>query len=781
VNELGTTRPRLEAGAKVSGAAQYTADLQLSGMLHGAVLGSPYPHARIVAIDVSAARALPGVRAVVSGADISRRRFGLMIRDETAFAIDRVRYAGDAVAAVAATEREIAREALSLIRVEYEELPAVLDPLEATMRDAPLVHEELAQYERAFPMDWAGNVMAASRLSAGDVAAAWQRCDVIVEESYETQAQYHAYTEPMAALAQWDALGRITVWSTTQSIFRVQACISDALDLPRSKVRAISPYIGGGFGGKSELGVQLHAALLARAAGRPVKIVLGRDDDMTMMRSRHPARIRLRTGATKDGRILAREGEVLMDGGAYADDSPAAMMFALYFLRGPYRVPNVSFTGRVVYTNKLRSGAFRGVGNAQATFACESQLDEIAKRLGIDPIELRLQNAIRQGDTWLGGHPIGAASLAECLERVRVESRWDERRTLPAAPGRKRALGVSSVVYICAYLSASAIVRLLDDGTVTVASGATDIGQGSDTAIAQLAASAFKLPIEQVNVIQPDTDASPFNSGTNASRVTYMLGRAVGEAAEDAIRQALRHAAELLECAAADLELVEGGRIAIKGVPDRFVALADASRRAHFRSGGPIIGRGTIVFEAGPIDPKLAVAEGFMSMNHVGTYVFGAQVVEAEIDVATGKVEVTEAWSAHDVGRAVNPGAVEGQIEGGFVQGLGFALLEELVWHEGRLANPTFMDYKIPGPLDVPGKIHPIIIENPEPTHPFGARGIGEPPFIGVAAAVANAIDRAAGVRIRQLPITAERVLTALAADEESHKSDARGGLTHAR
>ncbi len=351
---------------------------------------------------------------------------------------------------------------------------------------------------------------------------------------------------------------------------------------------------------------------------------------------------------------------------------------------------------------------------------------------------------------------------------MRDASNWTARRNLPAPPGKRRGLGVSSIVYICAYLSASAVIRLLDDGTVTVATGATDIGQGSDTAIAQMAAAAFKLPLEAVNVVQPDTDASPYNSGTNASRVSYMLGRAVSGAAADVIEQAQRHAADMLECAEADLELVEGGRIAIKGVTARAVSLAEISRRAHYQQGGPIIGRGAVVFDAGPLDPKQAVAEGFMSLEHIGTFVFGAQVVEVEVDEITGKVAVREAWSAHDVGRAINPGAVEGQIQGGFVQGLGFALLEELVWDGGRLANPTFMDYKIPGSLDVPDKIHAIVIENPEPTHPLGVKGIGEPPFIGVAAAVANGLAHASGIRIRALPLSGERVLHEIVAAEMS-------------
>jgi CO/xanthine dehydrogenase Mo-binding subunit len=762
--DLGASLPRREALAKATGGARFTGDIQLPGMLHGAVLTSPYAHARILSCDVAAARALPGVKAVVTGKDIPANRFGLMVRDETALAIDKVRYVGDAVAAVAAVDRETAQCALSLIEVVYEELPAILDPATAMAAGAPIIHEELAAYEKSFDAVCAGNVLSRAEISAGDLAAAWRDCNLVVEGTYETQAQYHAYMEPVAAAAEADALGRITVWSSTQSVFRVQACISDALGIPRHQVRAISPYVGGGFGGKSEPGVQLIAALLSRAAKRPVKIVLGRDEDMTMMRSRHPARIRLRTGVKRDGTILVREGEVVMDGGAYADDSPAAMMMALYFLRGPYRVPAVRFTGSVVYTNKLRAGAFRGVGNAQATFACESQIDEIAEKLGIDPIEIRLRNAVRQGDSWLGGHAIGSASLAECLERVREESGWAARRarfagTAPA--GKRRGLGVSSVVYICAYLSTSAVIRLLDDGSVSIATGAVDIGQGSDTAIAQMCAAALRLDPEAVSVVQPDTDAVPYNSGTNASRVTYMLGRAVSEAATDVTQQIFRHAADMLECAAADLEILPGGRVAIQGVPGRSLSFREVSRRAHYRVGGPIIGRGTFAFEAGEIDPKLAIVKGFMPLNGIGTYVFGAQVVEVEVDETTGAVEVVEAWSAHDVGRAVNRGAVEGQIQGGFVQGLGYALIEELVWDGGRLANPSFMDYKIPGSLDVPYAIHPIIIENPEPTHPFGVKGVGEPPMIGVAAAVANAVDHAVGVRIRRLPITGERILAA--------------------
>ncbi len=762
---LGTSLPRLEAAAKAAGAARYTADMELPGMLHGAVLGSPHAHARIASYDVSAARALPGVKAVVTGADIPQRRFGLTVADESALAIGKVRYIGDPVAAVAAVDTEIAARALELIKVAYEELPAMVTPEQAMADGAPLIHEGYAGYPKIFDCISSGNIMSLARISAGDAEAAWSQCDLIVEDVYETQAQYHAYMEPVAAIAEVDAVGRMTIWSTTQSVFRTQACVSEALGLPRGKVRAISPYVGGGFGGKSEPGVQLVAAVLARACGRPVKVVLRREDDIMTMRSRHPAKIRLKTGARRDGTILARTGDVIMDGGAYADDSPAAMTIVLHFLRGPYRIPNVAFDGRVVYTNKLRAGAFRAVGNAQATFACESQLDELAARLSIDPIDLRLKNAIQQGDRWLGGHAVGSASLAECLTKVRVASDWDTRRAADqkaTTTGKRRALGVSSIVYTCAYLSTSAVVRLLEDGTVSVATGAVDIGQGSDTAIAQMCAAALQLPIASVTLVRPDTDATPYNSGTNASRVTYMLGQVIAQAADQVRTQIFRHAADLFECAEEDIELLPGGRVAIKGVSERALTFAEISRRAHFQVGGPIIGQGSYVFDAGKNDPKLAIAKGTISLEHIGTYVFGAQVVDVEVDEITGKVEVLEAWSAHDVGRAVNRQAVEGQIEGAFAQGLGYALMEELVWDDGQLINPSFMDYKIPGTLDMPPKFHPIIIENPEPTHPFGVKGIGEPPVIGVAPAIANAIEQASGVRIRRLPLTGERVLRAL-------------------
>ncbi len=763
---IGLSLPRLEALEKAVGDARFVEDMTLPGMLHGAVLTSPHAHARIRGYDASAALALPGVKAVVTGEDFETRYMGLVVKDETALAKGKVRYIGEPVAAVAAVDQETARAALHLIEVDYEELPAVFSPEEAMAPGAPLLHEGYGSYFKIFDAVHEGNVLAESEIVGGDPDGAFQGADHVFENVYELSAQYHAYMEPVAALAQVDRDGRVTVWSSTQSVFRTQANIAESLGIPMARIRCISPRIGGGFGGKSEATVQPAAVLLAQKTSRPVRIALSRDEDMTTMRSRHPARLVCRTGVMADGTIVARSLDVLMDGGAYADDSPAVMMFAMYFGCGPYRIPNYRLSGRAVYTNKLRAGAFRGFGNPQGSFATESQMDEIAEALGLDPIDFRLKNALQPGDRWIDGHAIDSCTIRDCLEALRDGCDWTARRAQAAArarPGRRRGIGIAAVAHICGFMATSAFVRLLEDGSVALNTGAVDIGQGSSTALTQICAAALGLSPEQVRCVEADTDASPYNSGTNASRVTYMVGRAIGEAAEVVRNKILEHAGELLEAHPGDLELQPGGKVGIKGVPGKTVSFQEVSIRAHWGTGGPIMGSGSLVFEAGEMDPKTALATGFMSFNACGAYTFGAQAVELEVDEVTGQVEVLEVWSAHDVGRAINPGAVDGQIQGGVVQALGYALTEEMVWQDGRLANPSFMDYKIPGSLDVPHAIHAIVLEHAEPTHPFGAKGIGEPPIVGIAPAVANAIRQATGKRLRRSPMTPERVFRALA------------------
>ncbi len=760
---VGASVPRADASDKARGRAIYTEDMVLPGMLHGALLGSPYPAARIVGYDVSAALALPGVRAVLTGEDIPQRRWGGFIDDESALAVGRVRYVGEPVAAVAAVDRATARAALALIEIDYEEELPVLTIDDALAPGAPLVHPDFDSYSLApGQADLGPNEVSRQELSQGDVDGAWSECDVVVEDVYEVPAQSHVYIEPCAALAEVAADGRITVWSSNQSIYKVQATVAKYLGLPMSKVRAITPTVGGAFGGKTGVTIQPIAVLLAQATGRPVRLALSREDDMTMMRSRHAARVRVKTGALKDGTIHAIDLDVVYDGGAYAEESAAVLGYGLLMARGPYKIPHCRLRGRVVYTNKLRAGAFRGFGNPQVTFATEQQVDRIADALGRDPIDLRLQNAVDAGDTWIGGQTITSCGFRECLEAARDAADWGRRRqATPAVGGRRRGIGVASVAHICGLLGTSAIVRLLEDGTVTVNTGAVDLGQGSDIVLAQICAEALRLDLDQVNFVPPDTDAAPYNWGTGGSRVTYMVGRAIAGAAARVVEQAFAHAAELMECSPDDLELRDGGRVGIVGIPEKSVSLGEISQRAHYAAGGPIIGSEGLVYDGEPFNPKAAVMKHF-PFGRIGTYVFGAQIVEVEVDEVTGKIDVVEAWSAHDVGRAINPVAVEGQILGGLVQGLGYALTEELVWQDGQPINATMMDYKVPGSLDVPHGLHPIILETAEPSGPFGAKGVGEPPIIGAAPAAANAAAHATGKRFTTIPMTPERVLTRL-------------------
>ena len=759
---VGRGIPRLETGDKITGGAVYCDDMTRPGMLYGAILASPHAHARITGYDVSAALALDGVAAVVTGPDIGANPIGPFIKDETALAVGKVRYMGEPVAAIAAVDLETARKAAGLIEIGYEALPAVFTPEEATARGAPVLHEGFADYVKMFEAESAPNVMAVIEIVEGDVGAAWEKCAAVVEGTYETQAQAHSYMEPCSALAEIDANGKITVWSSNQSVFHVQAFVADALAMPMSKVRCVTPQVGGAFGGKMEQTVQPAAAALARATGRPVKVTLSREQDFEMIRSRHPGKVWMKTGAAADGTLLAREVGIVLDAGAYADDSPGVAGIAALFCRGPYRIDNVAIEARPVYTNKLRAGAFRGFGGPQVAIAGETQIDEIADALGMDPIDLRLKNAVQPGSEWMIGLALNKAGLGECLERVRAASDWDRRRRAGGnGSGARRGIGVACVPHISGVLTSGAIIRVLEDGTAVLNTGAVDNGQGSDTVLVQICAEALGLEVGDVSMATPDTDGSPYNWGTTASRVTYMAGRAVVKAAEEVVAKLKQRAAVMMECAEEDLELRPGGRIGIAGVPEAEVRFRDISGFSHWVAGGPVIGTDSLAYDGPDFDPKRGFVKGF-PFGKIGAWIFAAQAVEVEVDEATGRITPLGVWSAHDVGRAINPMAVEGQIEGGVVQGLGYALYEEMVWDSGRLANPSFMDYKIPGTMDVPPRIETILVEDADEDGPFGAKGIGEPPIVGIAPAVSNAVAHATGLRLKRLPMTPERVLRAL-------------------
>ncbi len=772
VGAVGASIAQVDGADKLTGRAQYIADLYRSGMLHGAILQSPHAHARIRGYDMSKALALPGVRAIVTGDDLdAKHRMGAFIKDEPALAKGKVRYVGEIVAVVAADTEAIARRAARLIEVDYEELPAALDPAAALAPGAALVHEEAAHYIKVFDAGTSGNVCSRTSLREGDVESAWGECDLIVEGTFQTQAQAHLAIEPCGALAEVDSSGRITLWSANQSVFRVQANVCESLGLPMTKLRCLTPHIGAGFGNKMEAHVQPALVKLALKAGRSVKLILSREEDFETVRARHPVTVRMKTGARRDGTLVARETELLLDGGAYGDDSPGVLGYALLMSNGPYTIAHAHAHGQVAYTNKLRFGAFRGFGVPQVTFASEQQLDELARQLAIDPIELRRRNMKCDGDAWFGGQAIHSNGLAQCLDVVERESNWQATMTTHAGraaagaaePEFRRGRGVAVSAHIGGLLASGAIVRLLEDGSVLLNTGAVDIGQGSNTVLTQICAQALKVPVERIAIASPDTDGSPYNWGTTASRVTYMAGRSVVAAAAEIEKKLKAHAGEMLECSVDDLELRPGGIVAVKGVEKLSVSFADISGRAHWAAGGPLIGSHSWVFDQPTIDPKRAVALG-LPFGKIGIFSFNALVVDVDVDTLTGQVRVVNAWSACDVGRAINPAMVKGQIEGAFVQGMGFALIEEMVWDGVRLANPSLMDYKIPGFAELPDVLRACIVEASDPTGPFGAKSVGEIGINAVAAAIANAIHDALGVRLRELPMTGERVLGAFLA-----------------
>ena len=751
--------PRLDAADKATGRARYADDIRLPGMLHAAIHTSQQAHARIVACRTDAALALPGVHAIVTGADIAGTRWGGIVKDETMLARDKVRYVGEPIAAVAAIDAATAIRAAAAIEVDYEPLRCVLSPDAALARDAPLVHEGFAAYVKTVDGGGHGNIVFETDVAEGDVDHAFAQCDAIVEGTFETQAQHHVYLETNGCVADVDASGRITLYASCQSVHHAQQRVAEELGEPMARIRVIATRVGGAFGGKHASNLHSIAAWLARAARRPVKLVLSRMQDFEVQRSRHPARIWMKTGARRDGTILARDVRVTLDGGAYADESPAVLTFALLMSRGPYRIPNVRAHGAVVYTNKLRAGSFRGFGNPQATFAGESQIDDLAASLGIDPCELRLRNAMRAGDTAFGGQPVASCIVGDALMRVRDA----QRAASPLSPreGTQRGIGFAVMSHISGLMGTSATVQLRTDGSIALATGCVDIGQGADTVMVQMCAELLGVPIERVSYAQQDSDVSPYNWKTAGSRSTYMTGRAVSVATIEMRQRMIDQAAQMMECAAADLELVPGGAVGLVGIPKR-VSFKDIALHSLFRSGGPIAATHGFVFDGPGFDPKRASINRLAFAN-LGIYTFGAHCVEVDVDTGTGAVAVRRAWCAHDVGHAINPVSCEGQIQGGFVQGMGYALTEALHWNDdGWLTTTTLADYKIPGALDVPPDIHAIVLEDPEPSHPLGAKGIGEPSLVGAAPAIANAIRAATGVRLTTLPMTPERVLDAL-------------------
>jgi CO/xanthine dehydrogenase Mo-binding subunit len=744
---IGKGVAKRDGAEKVTGRTRFIHDLELPRMAHGAILRARFPHARIVRVDGSRARALPGVLAVLTADDVEQQPFGFA-KDQLALKRGKVRCIRDEVAAVAAESRDVAQAAVELIDVEYEELPAVFDPLAAVEPGAPLVHDEMATNVTALRYQF----------THGDVDRAFAEAAVTVEGEYRLDFVTPACLGTMVAVADWDPQGGLTMWSTTQVPFLYQRDLAQALGITGDRVRVMQPPVGGNFGRGLDLyPIDVIAALLARRVHRPVKLEFDRMEEFLACPTREPCRIRLRTAADASGRLLAREAHVVIDNGAYVSWGSTTPYVMLATVAGLYRCPSVRFDTTIAYTNNPSSGSMRGYGNLESTFAVESQMDEIAARLRLDPLELRRRNVTRPGDVNPQGFVITSCAMAECLETVAEEITHD---VPPPRPGWKRGVGYAGMFHVGGgariYRSdgCGAIVKLDDFGKVSLITGATEIGQGSETVLAMIVAEALGVPLERVDVVNSDTAVKPWDVGAHASRTTFIAGNAARMAAEKVRTDLLALGAEQLEAPAERLA-VRDGWVFVRDEPGRRRAYEQVVRAGHLREQGrPLVAEAFY-------DPPTTMLDKDLRGNVSATYGFAAQAALVDVDEATGKIEVVKLASAHDVGRALNPLAAEGQIHGGIHMGLGYALSERLVVEDGQVLTQSFMDYAILKAEDMP-RLAVRFIETVDTEGPFGAKGLGESGVIPVSAAVANAVKDAIGVRFTELPITPARVREAV-------------------
>ena len=751
---IGTRVHRVDGPEKVTGSAKYTFDMVLPGMLYGKVLRSPHPHARILSIDTSQAEKLVGVKAVVTGKDTLGRKQGIWRRfpelcDEEILCREKVRYIGDPVAAVAAIDEDTAEEALDLIEVEYEPLPAVFDPMEAIKEDAPQVHDGVEL-----------NINVNRHIEWGDVDEAFKRCDYIREDQFKCSSQAHVCMETHDAVASFGYDGKLTMWTSTQSSYYIQALLADMLGLREGDVRVIKPPTGGGFGSKFELdSAQFCAALLSMKLCKPVKIVLSREEEFTATKRRTPMYYFLKLGAKKDGTMLAKEVRVLTEGGAYTAMGATALYLTGFFSSFPYKYPNYRFDGYRAYTNTAPTSAMRGFGAPQSTFVGESQIDMMAEDLGIDPIEIRRINGMTPDYEVPGQAHIQSCGLHECLDKI--EAHIKERGKLPPNHG----IGVSAYGFMSGgifnwfdtpYAFSAAIVRINIDGKVDLFTGACDIGQGSDTTLSMICAEELGVHLDDIRIHAADTGICPADLGAWGSRETLMNGNAVKMAAADAKRQLLEFAgAKLGANIVYDLEIKDCW-VHLTDRPERGYSYFDIVKETiRGKDGEAIIGRGHYTpHRKGMISPA---------------YSFGVQAAEVAVDTETGRYKLVNVTTAHESGTVINPVGIEGQLEGAIMMAGGYGFCEDQPMDEGKILNPSIADYKLIRSLDMP-ETEILEIETYEPEGPFGAKEAGEGLTNPTAGAIGNAVYKAVGVRINDLPITPEKVFRALREREQQGK-----------
>ena len=751
---VGCSTERLDAVEKVTGQAKYTGDLALPGLLEGKVLRSAFPHALIESVDTRKAEALQGVVAVLTRNDLNDidPYFGHCLRDRPLIAVDRVRYIGEPVAVVAAVNRETAEEALSLIEIGYKELPCLATVQDALAEGAPLLHENVAGVGEFHEMGGVGDQMRSNichheHFVKGSIAKGFEEADEIIEETYEFPMIYHYTMEPHTAVAKFTQQG-ITLWTSSAHPFLIRSEIAHMFGFPQTKVEVVVPYVGGAFGGKSYFKIEPMVVAIARkTAGRPVRVAQTVAESMLTIR-RHSAKCRIKTGVRRDGSIVAREAEVVMDTGAYADNGPRVAKRAANRIHGPYRIKHCKIDVISVYTNTVPAGSMRSIGGPQTIWPLESHMDSIAERLGADPLEFRIKNFLIAGEQLRTDAKAMDADLAMGLNRAAASIGWGSVKSIPG-----RGLGIAVGVTDSEAMPVSvALLRLLADGSVLVMAGSTEVGQGTRTVLSQIAAEELDVPVEHVTMPGTNTSYTPFDRSTGASRSTTVMGNAVKAAAKDLREQIISAAAEVLNVEPNNIELKNGE------------VLCGANRVGYGKlvglffgmPGGELIGRGYIR-PGGGMDKQLPV---FWETGMGG--------VDVSVDTETGSISLNKYVTIADVGKAINPAQCEGQDEGAAIQGLGHTMFESLSYDNGQLLNPNLVDYRVPLITDLPAVFESNLVENGDGPGPYGAKGMGESGIVSIAPAIGNAIARATGVRIRNLPLTPERVWRAL---KDAHRS----------
>jgi CO/xanthine dehydrogenase Mo-binding subunit len=756
----GSNAPRVDGVEKVTGKAIYTTDIQLPGMAHARILRSPLAHARLVKVDPAPAKKLAGVIATLTRDDIQNfnYKYGATYKDQSIVAVDKVRYVGDPVAAVLADDPALAEQALELIEVEYEELPKVTNIEEAIAPGASLVHEagvaraELRGSVYGAPERFNGtNVCYYLTFGRDKVDKGFAKADYVFEDTFRFQKVQHYSLEAHNNIAYYDG-EKLTVWASCQDPFTLRDHLSGIFRLPLSRIRVIVPYVGGGYGGKLYVKAEPISAALTWLTRRPVRLQLSINESFKTV-TRHPARVTVKTGVTRDGRLLARDCQVYMDTGAYADAGPRVTQKAAYRSLGPYRIPYANVEAYGVYTNTVPAGAFRGFGALQVTWAYESQMDMIADRLGMDPLEFRLKNLLKKGDLYTAGDTPVDCDLEEGLVKVATAINWQEK------PLPNRAKGISCCIKDAGgtYKVAGATVKMSSDGSVVLLTGTVEIGQGPRTALSQVVSEELAVPLDQISVAQLDTDVTPYDISTSASSSMVVMGTAVLRAAQDARKQLLQCASKVLKEKPENLRL-HNGQIMLgerPAIPYSKVIVDYFGSKA-----GEIIGKGLYKDKRNP----KAVLGSTTTFWEVG---WGG--VEVEVDPETGVVRLLRYVSACDAGKAINPEQCIGQDEGAVLFGIGHTLMEEMVYEEGQLLNGNLIDYRVPRFNDVPETLETILIENGNGPGPFGSKGIGEGGLLPVASAVANAVSRAVGVRIQELPLTPPKIWQALQQKSQAH------------